>query len=203
MAHLSADEPAALPGLEGPVSFAGVDLEAADRLAERLVALALERELTIATAESCTAGLMAHTLSQPIGSASVLVGGFVTYTKAAKRRMLDVSAELFARSGAVDPEVAKAMAAGAASRSGADCAIALTGVTGPTGDEDGNPVGRVFVGLAIERRVFALHCAFGALAPNALNHLAMQAAFLLALARLGDSHAAETLARAIAASRVA
>lgn len=191
---LSAEVASLDPG--GAIRLDGVTLEDADRLAERLIGFALARQLRLATAESCTAGLIAHRLSRSSGSAAVLAGGIVTYTKDAKMRMLGVSRELFGPAGAVDAEVAKAMARGALARSGADCAISVTGVTGGEPDEDGNPIGRVFTGFAMGETVKVLHCELGLLSPQALTHLAMQATFLLALAELGDAHAAELLSSA-------
>ncbi|WP_291553229.1 nicotinamide-nucleotide amidohydrolase family protein [Bosea sp. (in: a-proteobacteria)] len=196
---LPADQ--ALPGLGGATRFEGAHFDDADALAERLVGFALEKRIRLATAESCTAGLIAHMLSRPAGSASVLVGGFVTYTKDAKTRLLGVSPDLFGAAGAIDPDVAKVMARGALERSGADCAIAVTGVTGSEPDEDGNPIGRVFTGLATPQGTYALHCEFGALAAKALTHLAVQAALLFALARLGERRARDTLAHAAQAGR--
>jgi nicotinamide-nucleotide amidase len=96
----------------------------------------------------------------------------------------------------VHEEVAKAMALGALERSGADCAIAITGVTGAEPDEDGNPIGRVFVGFARAGEAHALHCEFGPLAPDALAHLAIQAAIAFGLSQLGDEAARITLANA-------
>lgn len=160
-----------------------------DVLAERLIAKALQLKIEIVTAESCTAGLMAHALSRPFGAASALAGGFITYTKAAKVKLLGVPPSLLEEHTAVHPEVAEAMVLGALERSGADFAIAVTGVTGSEPDEDGNPIGRVFVGVARSRSTLVLHCEFGELAPDALTHAAMQAAFCLALAELGDDDA--------------
>lgn len=121
----------------------------------------------------------------------------MTYTKAAKTRLVGVSPQLFGEHGAVTLEVAKAMARGALQRSGADAAVTVTGVTGSKPDEDDNPIGRVFAGFATANRAIALHCEFGPLTPEALTHLAMQAAFLLALSSLGDAHAADILAASV------
>jgi nicotinamide-nucleotide amidase len=106
--------------------------------------------LSLVTAESCTAGRLAVLLSEVPGAAEHLQGGFVTYTKANKTSALGVPAGLLERKGAVCPEVARAMAEGALAHSPADLAAAITGVAGPDPDEDGNPVGRVCV--AVMRR---------------------------------------------------
>ena len=109
--------------------------------AERVMALAKEKRLTLVTAESCTSGLLAAVLSEAPGAAELLHGGFVTYTKCHKTIALGVPEALLTRKGAVCPEVAAAMAQGALARSAADLATAITGVAGPSPDEDGNPVG--------------------------------------------------------------
>src|SRR5947209_20577728 len=91
------------------------------------------RGLRLATAESCTGGLIAATLTAIAGSSDVVDRGFVTYSNAAKVEMLGVPAELIAALGAVSQEVAECMAEGAVGRSAADIAVAVTGVAGPGG----------------------------------------------------------------------
>jgi nicotinamide-nucleotide amidase len=117
-------------------------------VAKRALALASERRLGIVTAESCTSGLLATALSETPGAAEFLHGGFVTYTKENKTAALGVPADLLRTRGAVCPEVAVAMAEGALARSPADVAVAITGVAGPSKDEDGNPVGLVCLAVA-------------------------------------------------------
>jgi nicotinamide-nucleotide amidase len=119
------------------------------QLAERALAMARQRNMTIVTAESCTAGKLSALLSESPGAAEHLHGGFIAYTKANKVRSLGVSAELLGDKGAVCPDVALAMAAGALARSPANLAVSITGVAGPDPDEDGNPVG--FVCIAVSR----------------------------------------------------
>jgi nicotinamide-nucleotide amidase len=103
----------------------------------------------LATAESCTGGLIAGALTDIAGSSDVVEGGFVTYSNAAKMAMLGVPADLFDKVGAVSREVAQAMAEGALSRlSGVHLAIAVTGIAGPGGATPGKPVGLVHFGLA-------------------------------------------------------
>jgi nicotinamide-nucleotide amidase len=109
----------------------------------------LERKgLSVVTAESCTAGMLATLLSEVAGAAERLHGGFVTYTKENKTAALGVAHDLLAKKGAVSREVAIAMAEGALRRSPAQVAVAITGVAGPEPDEDGNPVGLVCVAVA-------------------------------------------------------
>jgi nicotinamide-nucleotide amidase len=128
-------------------------------LACRALALAKDKNITIVTAESCTAGKLAALLSEAPGAAERLHGSFVTYTKANKTRALGIAEALLTDKGAVCPDVAVAMARGALDRSPADIAVAITGVAGPDPDEDGNPVGRVCIGLAKARdaRPFEFH----------------------------------------------
>lgn len=124
-----------------------------DRLVERakeVLALAKHKGLSIVTAESCTSGLLASVLAEAPGAAELLHGGFVTYTKQSKNATLGVAEDLLRAKGAVNAEVACAMAEGALMRSPADLAAAITGVAGPAADEDGNPVG--FVCIAVARR---------------------------------------------------
>jgi nicotinamide-nucleotide amidase len=103
------------------------------------------RNLTVVTGESCTAGLIAAVLSQAEGAGDVLHGSFVTYSKTSKCAMLGLSAELLRSAGAVNATVAAMMVHGALHNSAGDLALAITGVLGPEPDEDGNPVGLVFL----------------------------------------------------------
>lgn len=106
------------------------------------------RGWTLATAESCTAGLLAGRLSALPGSSDYLLGGFVTYADEVKTSQLGVPAELLARHGAVSVEVAVAMAQGARDRLGTTLAVSVTGIAGPGGARPGKPVGLVHVALA-------------------------------------------------------
>jgi len=103
---------------------------------------------TIAFAESCTGGLCAARLTDLPGSSAVLQGGVVAYSNSAKQELLGVAAGLLEQHGAVSEEVAAAMAAGACQRFSADCAVATTGIAGPTGGTDQKPVGTVCFALA-------------------------------------------------------
>jgi nicotinamide-nucleotide amidase len=121
------------------------DIEA---LAKAVVAAATERGLTLATAESCTGGLVAATLTSVPGSSAVLDRGFVTYSNAAKSALLGVDPALLERCGAVSEPVARAMAGGALERAGVDLAVSITGIAGPGGGSPEKPVGLVHFGLA-------------------------------------------------------
>jgi nicotinamide-nucleotide amidase len=107
-----------------------------------------EKGLKIATAESCTGGLVAALLTEISGSSSVVERGFVTYSNEAKIELIGVPAELIAAHGAVSEPVARAMAEGALAHSRADVAVGITGVAGPTGGMATKPVGLVHFGLA-------------------------------------------------------
>jgi nicotinamide-nucleotide amidase len=116
--------------------------------AEALLAAARARGWRITTAESCTGGLIAGLLTAIGGSSDVVDSGAVTYSNAAKTRMLGVPADMIAAHGAVSEPVARAMAAGARAAAGVDLAIAVTGVAGPGGGTAAKPVGLVWFGLA-------------------------------------------------------
>jgi nicotinamide-nucleotide amidase len=107
-----------------------------------------ERGLTLATAESCTGGLIANRITNVPGSSAVFGHGFVTYANGAKSSSLNVSAEDLATHGAVSEVVAKQMAKGALQASGADIAVAVTGIAGPDGGTPEKPVGTAWIGLA-------------------------------------------------------
>ncbi len=113
------------------------------------------RGLTLATAESCTGGLVAKRITDNPGSSRVFVGGVVTYSNAAKERLLGVPGESIASQGAVSREVAEAMAKGCRERLGADCAIAITGIAGPEGGSEDKPVGTVWWAVAVNDRLEA------------------------------------------------
>src|SRR5262249_12983856 len=114
-----------------------------NRAARTFLDAARAKQLTVATAESCTAGLMAACMGEVPGASLVLERGFVTYSNAAKVEMLGVPAELIDAHGAVSAEVVRAMAEGALARSQADLAVAITGIAGPDGGTAEKPVGLV------------------------------------------------------------
>lgn len=101
---------------------------------------------TLATAESCTGGMIGAMLTAVPGSSAVYKGGVVSYCNEIKHRLLDVPEELLKKCGPVSAPVAEAMAAGAARKLQADVSVSVTGLAGPGGDEFGKPVGRVYVG---------------------------------------------------------
>lgn len=116
--------------------------------AGRLLRLATARGVRVATAESCTGGLIAGAITDVAGSSAVFDRGFVTYSNAAKMDMLGVRAETLEAHGAVSEQVAAEMASGALARSKAGLAVSVTGIAGPGGSEF-KPEGRVCFGLAM------------------------------------------------------
>ena len=107
-----------------------------------------QKGLKVATAESCTGGLVAALLTEIAGSSAVVERGFVTYSNEAKTEQIGVPAELIAAHGAVSEPVARAMAEGALAHSRADVAVGITGIAGPGGGTATKPVGLVHFGLA-------------------------------------------------------
>jgi nicotinamide-nucleotide amidase len=119
-------------------------------LAQTVLAEAREKALRIATAESCTGGLIAALLTEIPGSSDVLERGFVVYSNRAKSDLLGVPGDLIADQGAVSEPVARAMAEGAVENSNAQMAIAVTGIAGPGGGTKLKPVGLVHIAAARE-----------------------------------------------------
>lgn len=119
-----------------------------ESLAKRLVKAYTHRGLMVATAESCTGGMIAAAITDIAGSSAVLDRGFVTYSNEAKQEMIGVLAETLAAHGAVSRQTAIEMAEGALSRSNADRSVAVTGIAGPGGGSAQKPVGLVHLALA-------------------------------------------------------
>ena len=131
------------------------------RDADALLAELQGHGATLATAESCTGGLIAAALTAIPGSSATLLAGYVTYSNAAKTRMVGVPEAMLAAHGAVSEAVARSMAEGALADAGADIAVSCTGIAGPGGATATKPVGLVFIGCArrgmetrVERHVF-------------------------------------------------
>lgn len=120
--------------------------------AEALLAACRAAGVTVATAESCTGGLIAACLTAIAGSSDVVDRGFVTYSNDAKHRMVGVPMALIRTHGAVSEQVAQAMAEGALAHSDAALAVSVTGVAGPGGGSAEKPVGLVCFGLAVRGR---------------------------------------------------
>jgi nicotinamide-nucleotide amidase len=122
--------------------------EDGENLAARLLDACRKRGWTLATAESCTGGLIIGRLTDLAGSSDVVDRGFITYSNAAKHQMLGVDPALITRVGAVSQEVAIAMAKGALAAAGTSLALAVTGVAGPGGGSEAKPVGTVHFAIA-------------------------------------------------------
>ncbi len=120
-------------------------------IAAQIIDIAKQHGIMIATAESCTGGMVAVALTDVAGSSAVVDRGFVTYSNAAKTEMLGVAPATLAAHGAVSEQVAREMAEGALSHSGAQLAVSITGIAGPGGSEH-KPEGRVCFGLAMTGR---------------------------------------------------
>ena len=130
-------------------------------LAEEVLALCRERHWRLATAESCTGGLVAAALTAIGGASEVVERGFIAYSNNSKMELLGVPAETLAAHGAVSGETAAAMARGTITRAPVDLAVSVTGFAGPSGGTTDKPVGLVYLAVAtkdgatrVERRVF-------------------------------------------------
>jgi nicotinamide-nucleotide amidase len=158
--------------------------------------------LTIATAESCTGGLVAGALTDIPGSSDVIDRGFVTYSNDAKRTMLGVNATTLATFGAVSKETATAMAVGALEKAGVDLAVSITGIAGPGGATPGKPVGLVhFAVAARDGRILHRECRFGAIGRSAVRQRSVVEALRM-LTELARGPQAATKRRREAASRL-
>ena len=126
-----------------------------EELVQQLAAKLIEKGWMLATAESCTGGMIAAACTDLAGSSQWFDRGFVTYSNEAKTEMLGVPAELIEKHGAVSEEVVRAMAEGAIRHSRAQVSIAVTGIAGPGGGSVEKPVGTVWVGVAIKDSTYS------------------------------------------------
>jgi nicotinamide-nucleotide amidase len=147
----------------------------------------IERRLPVATAESCTGGLVAQLLTDVPGISAVFREGWITYTDQAKVARLGVPAELIERHGAVSAEVAAAMAAGAARASGARVSLSVTGIAGPQGGSPAKPVGLVWLGLCVDGEVLTREQRFPPVGREHVRLFAAHAALDLMLRHLPRS----------------
>ncbi|NBR11109.1 MAG: CinA family protein [Alphaproteobacteria bacterium] len=154
-------------------------------LAERLVKEAIAKGVIIATAESCTGGLVSGAITSVAGSSTMFDRGFVTYSNDAKAELLGVSPDLIKNYGAVSTEVAIAMAEGALNHSKATLSVAITGIAGPGGGSVEKPVGLVHFATALkgqDTRPFEKR--FGTISRDAIRHGAVHASLQALLSRL-------------------
>lgn len=119
-------------------------------LVEKLAHLLEKRGWILATAESCTGGLLSAALTHRPGSSNIFERGFITYSNQSKEELLDVPAAIFITEGAVSASCAESMAQGALKNSRADIAASITGIAGPDGGSKEKPVGLVFIGYALK-----------------------------------------------------
>lgn len=152
-------------------------------LAAQVLDAARKRGITIATAESCTGGLIIATLTEIPGSSDVVDRGFITYSNSAKQQMLGVQVETLAAHGAVSEEVAAEMAAGALNHSEASLSIAVTGIAGP-GGSDHKPEGRVCFGLGNASGVATHTVEFGAIGRDQVRMATVEYALKIILQAL-------------------
>jgi nicotinamide-nucleotide amidase len=155
-------------------------------LARVLGELLLARGISIATAESCTGGLLAQRLTQLPGISAVFGWGFVSYANAAKQALLGVEPSLLESHGAVSLPVAEAMARGAAQRSGARLSVSLTGVAGPDGGTEAKPVGLVCFATSFDGVIQSTERRFALRGRDLIREFAAQTALDLARRRVLD-----------------
>lgn len=131
------------------------------RMSEAFVQLLSDKKLRIATAESCTGGMIASMITEVAGASAVFEAGFVTYSNRIKQSLLDVDAGILDQQGAVSEAVVRAMAQGALAKSGADLVVAVSGIAGPEGGSEDKPVGTVWIAWGdkkqIQARVFSFN----------------------------------------------
>jgi nicotinamide-nucleotide amidase len=149
-------------------------------LANALIEEARGKRLRIATAESCTGGLIAGALTEIPGASEVIDRGFVVYSNGAKTKLLSVRAAVIMRHGAVSEEVARAMAEGALRNSVADIAVSCTGIAGPTGGSPQKPIGLVhFAAARTGETTLAEECRFGDLGRSEIRMRSVEAGLKL------------------------
>ena len=161
---------------------------AAQRLATQVLAACRQQQIMLATAESCTGGLVSAALTAIAGSSDVMERGFVTYSNEAKSEMLGVHAALISAHGAVSQQVAEAMARGALAHSRAGIAVSITGIAGPGGGSMEKPVGLVHLACALAgHETRALKRLYGALPRDDIRAAAVCDALQLVLDMLAGS----------------
>ncbi len=188
--HVTGSGDADTPGAAGSEAAGGGAPEAdplvlARQIAGRLQSICVSRGLRLATAESCTGGLVGHVVTEQPGSSAYYVGGAVTYSDEVKARVLDVPEATLRAHGAVSAQVAAAMAEGALRGFPADVALSVTGIAGPDGGSDAKPVGLTYVAIAgVAGTEVRRHLWHGGRSANKVR--SAEAALQLALDRLGE-----------------
>jgi nicotinamide-nucleotide amidase len=155
--------------------------------ASEVLGLCGGRGLTLATAESCTGGLIAAALTATPGSSRVLDRGYVTYSDASKASELGVPSDLIKKQGAVSEEVARAMAVGAIEAAGVDLALSVTGIAGPDGGTPQKPVGLVHIAVAHRGgKILHRECRYGNIGRGEVRRLSALAALALMKELIGQ-----------------
>lgn len=155
--------------------------------ARALLELCRRKKLKLATAESCTGGLLAGALTEIAGSSDVVERGFVTYSNEAKQEMLGVAPEILARHGAVSRETARAMAAGAIAHAPVELAVSITGIAGPQGATAGKPIGLVhFAAVSRSGQLKDCECRYGDIGRAQVRRVSVMQALAL-LRELADN----------------
>ena len=148
-------------------------------LEKKIERILVHRKFTVTTAESCTGGLIAASLVNADGISAVFKEGYITYSNEAKVKLLGVKEETLARFGAVSRETAQEMAEGAAKASGAEAAIAVTGIAGPGGGTPEKPVGLVYIVCHVNGKTVVKRCFYGGDRDNVRHMAAKEALELL------------------------
>ena len=155
--------------------------------ARQVVQAAIARGLMVVTAESCTGGLVAGALTAVPGSSAAVEAGFVTYSNAAKTRLVGVDAAVIKAHGAVSEQTARAMAEGALTRGGGELAVSITGIAGPGGGSAEKPVGLVHFATAGPKGVRHREEQFGDLGRDEVRHAAVRTALAMLMDQLADA----------------
>ena len=148
---------------------------------KRIIDLLRESNRTLVTAESCTGGMIAAALTDIPGASAVLHGGYVTYSNAAKSKMIQVPSRLIHDYGAVSNQVARAMADGARNTARVDIAVSATGIAGPDGGTDKKPIGLVYVAVSTDLATVVIEHRFGDIGRDEVRKATVVAALDLIL----------------------
>ncbi|MBQ7954362.1 MAG: CinA family protein [Lachnospiraceae bacterium] len=146
---------------------------------EKIVEILLRRGLKVATAESCTGGMIASRLVNVPGVSSVFEEGYITYSDEAKQKLLGVQEETLKNYSAVSSQTAAEMAQGAVRAAGADCSVVTTGIAGPDGGSAKKPVGLVYIGTWVKGKVTVTECHFAGDRMEVRNSAAQRALEIL------------------------
>lgn len=145
----------------------------------KLITALKEQSLTIATAESCTGGLIAKLITDIAGASQVFIGGIICYSNEMKMKWLGVKQQTLDQHGAVSHDTVAELLDGILKQTGADCAIAVSGIAGPTGGTPEKPIGTVFIGVALSDQILIEQYHFKGTRQEIRDHAARQAAILM------------------------